>query len=236
MIHSRFGCYTKLWKCFTVTERTTRTLIILATACWMAGCGEQPKAAVVRPTRPESAEIAEADPKPVGKTADSETKLSETAAQAAKSVELIEANWSELQALVAAQQGKVVVVDVWSTSCEPCLKEFPNLIELQKRYPNEIVAISYDVDFIGRPNKPPSFYRERVLEFLQTQPENKVLHRMATTAADDLFTQIDLVSIPAIYVYDKSGKLAKRFDGVDSQGRELSYETHVTPLVDTLVK
>jgi hypothetical protein len=59
---------------------------------------------------------------------------------------------------------------------------------------------------------------------------------MSTTAAEDLFAEINLDSIPAIYVYDKTGKLAKRFEGVDETGAELSYEKHVTPLVDTLVK
>lgn len=194
-------------------------------SCWIVGCGRHELAAPDRPTRPESTE-SKAD----------EGRTSVGSPVVGRQVELIEAKWDDLQKLVAERQGKVVVVDVWSTACEPCMKEFPHLIELQKRYPEQVVAISFDVDYAGIPKKPPQYYRERVVEFLGSQAENQVIHRMCTTAAEDLFNEIKLDSIPAIYVYDKTGMLAKRFEGVDETGAALSYEKHVTPLVDSLVK
>lgn len=149
--------------------------------------------------------------------------------------ELIEANWSELQSLVAQHKGKIVVVDLWSTACEPCLKEFPNLIVLHKRYPGDVVAISFDLDYAGIKNKPPAFYTERVRKFLDSQAENTVLHRMCTTPADELFTEIKLDSIPAIYVYGQDGNLARRFEGPSGQGEGVSYEKQVFPFVEELV-
>ena len=150
-----------------------------------------------------------------------------------KKVELIEATWIDLQALIRDHSGKVVVVDVWSTACEPCMKEFPHLVAIRKQDPENVVAISFDVDFAGIKNKPPSYYRERVLKFLGTQQENDVLHRMSTTAADDLFTEIELDSIPAIDVYGRDGQLVKRFHGT-SEGE--TYKQHIIPLVRELVE
>jgi len=168
-------------------------------------------------------------------TKDSSVAESKSAPAASTKIDLVETDWAGLQSLIAEHKGKVVVVDVWSTACEPCMKEFPNLVALKKKYPDQVTAISFDIDFAGIPKKPVSFYRERVLEFLQKQGESAVIHRMCTTAADDLFGEIKLDSIPAVYVYGKDGGLAKRFDG-SSGGGEVSYETQVNPFVDDLVK
>jgi len=194
-----------------------------------------------RPTRPEKTDSnsvgqASAGDQPSdAKSSDAKPGGGEVAA-ATGPVDLIEANWNELQTLVGEQKGKVVVVDVWSTACEPCMKEFPHLITLHQRLKDDVVAISFDVDYVGIKSKPVAYYRERVLKFLGSQPENKVLHRMCTMAADDLFTELDLGSIPAIYVYGRDGTLAKRFDISNSQGMGVSYENQVVPLVNELVK
>ena len=203
------------------------------------GCGERIQNPPVRPTRPETTE-----PVTIGANTNNTDAIQPSTPTASpsevsatsKPIELIEANWSELQALIAEQKDKVVVVDIWSTACEPCMKEFPHLIELQKQYSNDVVAISFDIDFAGIKNKPPEYYRERVLRFLGSQAENKVLHRMCTTAADELFAEIKLNSIPAIYVYGRDGTLARRFEGSDGQGEELSYEKQVIPFVNELIK
>ena len=151
-------------------------------------------------------------------------------------VELIESDWAGLQSLVEQQKGKIVVVDVWSTACEPCMKEFPFLIGLHQRFPNDVTAISFDVDYAGIKNKPPTYYRERVVKFLGSQIENSVLHRMCTTAAEDLFDAIKLDSIPAVYVYGRDGALLKRFDGSSGESEGVSYEKQVIPFVGDLVQ
>ena len=200
------------------------------------GCGEPVVGTPVRPTRPDIS-VPEAAEKPKGgdHTTDSAVS-SKKSAPSIKPVELIEANWNELQSLIHEQKGKIVVVDVWSTACEPCMKEFPHLISLQRQHSEDVVAISFDIDFAGIKNKPPEYYRERVLEFLGSQDESSVLHRMCNTPADELFVELDLDSIPAIYVYGRDGALAKRFDGSSRQGEALSYEKQIIPFVDELIK
>jgi thiol-disulfide isomerase/thioredoxin len=206
--------------------RSVSIPVVCMFAVLMSGCGEAP---ATRPTRPESSE-----PPPAAATANenSDAKTSDVKSETpARTIDLVESTWDELQSLIAQNKGKIVVVDVWSTACEPCMVEFPHLIELHQRFPNEVVAISYDVDFAGIKNKPPAYYRERVLEFLGSQQENQVLHRMSTIAADELFNQIDLASIPAIYVYGRDGTLLKRFEG-----ENFSYEKQVIPFVGDQIK
>lgn len=202
--------------------------LLLVTSIGLAGCGETPRAA--RPTRPESE-----TPSPVatslGTPETAEAKQEPVASEKPRqNVELVEATWADLLALVEQHKGKIVVVDLWSTACEPCMTEFPHLIELHQRFPDDVVAISFDVDYAGIKNKPPAYYRERVLEFLGSQAENKVIHRMCTTAADELFTEIKLDTIPAIYVFGRDGTILKRFD---NEG--VSYEKQVIPFVGNQV-
>lgn len=121
------------------------------------------------------------------------------------------ADWKQTQALVAKHKGKIVVLDVWSTSCDPCMKEFPNLVKLHDTQRKDVACLSLSADFAGIKNKPPEFYKARVLKFL-TEQNATFENLLCTTPADELFEEIDLASIPAVYVYDRTGKLAKRFD------------------------
>lgn len=148
-------------------------------------------------------------------------------------------NWEQLQELVASHKGKVVVVDIWSTACEPCLREFPRLVALQQRHPQDVVCIGFDCDFAGAKNKPVAYYRERVLKALNSMDAGQVINGMSTLAADELFQKIDLDSIPAVYVYDRAGKVAKRFDNrtpASPTEEGISYELQIDPLVAELVK
>lgn len=208
----------------------------LSATLLVTGCGKPP--ATVRPTRPE-AETSDTKTETPTTTAAAATepKLEEpTSASDVQEIELVETDWKGVQKLIGEQTGKIVVLDVWSTACEPCMKEFPHLIELQKAHPNDLVCISFDVDYAGMRNKPVQFYRERVLKFLSSQEKNTVLHRMCTTAADELFDEIKLDSIPAVYVYGRDGKEAKQFRGAGDGGEGISYEKQVVPFVDELLK
>ena len=71
-------------------------------------------------------------------------------------------NWDETLELVAQHKGKVVVLDLWSTSCEPCMVEFPHLVELHKQHGEMLVCLSASCDYAGIKSKPPETYRDRV--------------------------------------------------------------------------
>lgn len=200
--------------------------VIVACAVLTIGCAQKqdssPSASVTASQSGEKASQAAAETVPAG-------------ASPADSVELIDADWPQIEALVKEQRGKIVVLDLWSTACEPCMDEFPNLLKLQGKYPDDVAGISFDLDYAGIPSKPQAGYRERVLKFLNGQNKSTVRHRMSTVAADEIFAQISLDSIPAIFVYDREGQLVKKFNGLMGPKEELSYEKHVIPFVEQLV-
>jgi thiol-disulfide isomerase/thioredoxin len=152
-------------------------------------------------------------------------------------VPLETASWEETQKRVAANKGKIVVLDAWSTSCQPCMKEFPNLVKLHQKYGGRGVAcMSISCDYQGIKKKPPEFYRERVLKFLDKVGAS-FENLLATDPADELFEKMDLASIPAVFVYGRDGKLVKRFDNEQAKTEDdnFTYED-VNKLVEELLK
>ncbi len=144
-----------------------------------------------------------------------------------------------LQELISAHKGKVVVVDYWSTWCPPCIREFPHLVALQKQLGEEVVCISACCNYDGLPDEPPESFRPDVLTFLKEHNAD-ILNVIMTVETELLFKQLKLASIPAVYVYNRDGELAKRFDNEDPDklktDGEFTYEKDITPLVTELLK
>ncbi|MBD3674874.1 MAG: redoxin domain-containing protein [Planctomycetaceae bacterium] len=157
-------------------------------------------------------------------------------APAPEEVKLTKATWEEVMEATKSHPGKVVVLDVWSTSCQPCLREFPNLVALSEKYPEQVVCLSCSTDYIGISSKPPKYYEEQVRKFLSAQ-NAKFDNYLCTEAADEIFLKIDLASIPAVYVFGPEGELVERFDNDEQKyGDEFTYEEHILPKVKSLLE
>ncbi len=182
-------------------NHTALFAVLVCAACALAGCG----------------------------TSDSPMDARSHAAEgpAAAKVELKPASWEQAQELVAKHQGKIVVFDMWSSSCPPCVKEFPGLVKLQKELPDEVVCISFNCDFIGLGK--PEDDSEAIVEFLREQKAT-IPNLLSTDADEAVFKKANIVSLPVVIVYGKDGKVAKQFE------EEFTYEQHVSPLVRDLVK
>ena len=69
---------------------------------------------------------------------------------------------NELTEIIDSYQGdKAVMVNVWATWCAPCIEEFPYLVELQKKYEDQLQVVFVSADFPAQ--------RDRALEFLKEQ-------------------------------------------------------------------
>ncbi len=160
-----------------------------------------------------------------------ETAPEEKAENPAKdSIGLEIRDWDGLQKMVAEAKGRVVVVDLWSTQCEPCLREFPNLVKLHNEKKADVACLSFNMNYDGRGK--PEDVKETVLEILRLL--NSTLPNVMSSEKDDnIYAKIDWYSIPVVQVYDRAGKLRKQFD--DSQG-EFTYAKDVLPLVETLIQ
>jgi thiol-disulfide isomerase/thioredoxin len=162
------------------------------------------------------------------------TKRAANAAAEVAQVKLQLLDWDGLQRLLARHRGKVVVLDCWSTSCEPCIREFPNLVALDEKHSRDnlaCISLSFDYEGIGRPEDQHS----RVLAFLQEKRAtfDNVLSRVES---DVLYQKLEIPSIPAVFVYDREGRLHRRFDNRHAarDGGPFNYE-QVSQVVDELL-
>jgi thiol-disulfide isomerase/thioredoxin len=114
--------------------------------------------------------------------------------------------------LIAQHRGKVVLVDFWATWCVPCRKEMPELVRLESRLRSkglELITISADEPekqseaeaFLAQHNVPAPAYIRRAND------DDKFINSIDTKWSG---------ALPAIFVYDKSGRKVKMFVGETS--------------------
>lgn len=147
-------------------------------------------------------------------------------------VELKIRDYAGLQQLIAEKRGKVVVVDAWSTSCPPCVKSFPDLVALhQKIGPERLACISLSLDYDG------SSSLDRVAPMVVAFLKNQQATFDNVLASEEIFTMLRKLgasSPPAVFVYDRTGKLREKFTEANGKGRPI-YE-QVEELVGQLLK
>ena len=155
----------------------------------------------------------------------------EPAAAPAAEVTLVQKSWDEVVQAAAAHRGKVVVIDVWSTSCPPCMRELPHLVELAAEHPGDIAAITVNIDYIGLPDAPPD--PGPAAAFL-TQKGITVENVLCTTPDEDVLKALGAASIPVVQVFDREGELVKQFEDDESQYGEggFTYADHIRPVVE----
>lgn len=146
------------------------------------------------------------------------------APQAAPPVAVRLVDHAEIEAERARHAGKVVVVDCWSTSCPPCVKEFPGLVELARKYGDRVacISLSFDYEGIGAIEE----VVPRVEGFLRDVGAGAITNLLSREDADTLAKKMDLASVPAVFVWGPDGSLARRFDddfATKQLGRPFTY-------------
>ena len=151
---------------------------------------------------------------------------SATDAQPAGTVKLDLKSVDQLKELIASKKGKVVVVDAWSTYCDPCMKEFPGLVGLHKKYgPEKIACISFCMNYVGLGKVEDEI--EPVIEFLRKQ--GATFDNILSTDEDSVVNKkLDIKSVPAIFIYDRDGKLVKL---INTETTYAEVEKIVAPLM-----
>lgn len=110
------------------------------------------------------------------------------------------------RARTADYHGKVLVLDIWATYCPPCREQTPHLIALQRRYGAQGLQI-VGLNAGGEDDRPKvaGFVEEFGIQYPLGYPDDAM--------AQLLFSDND--AIPQTYVFDRTGRLAKRFIGYD---------------------
>jgi cytochrome c biogenesis protein CcmG/thiol:disulfide interchange protein DsbE len=103
-------------------------------------------------------------------------------------------------------KGKVLVLDFYATWCGPCRDSIPHLIDLQRRYENDVKVIGLNVGGSDDLDRVPEFSREMNIQYSLGVPDDDLAHLLLA----------DVDAIPQTFVFDRNGKLAQRFVGFDS--------------------
>ncbi len=130
--------------------------------------------------------------------------------------------------------GKPIVLDIWSTSCAPCMHEYPNLVALSQRFPDKLACISLNVDFLGLKSKPPESYLPAVVGFLKKQ-NSTLINLLSSTSDEEVLSKYNLGSMPAILIFSADGTLLHQLTDSNTGEDGLSYEGDVIPLVEKML-
>jgi peroxiredoxin len=107
-------------------------------------------------------------------------------------------------------RGKVVAVNFWATSCVPCVREMPRMVQTYRKfaargYETIAVAMSHD-----HPNQVADFAQRRALPF-----------KVALDASGEVARSFGNVRVtPTIFLIDRQGRIVKRYAG-EPDWREL---------------
>jgi thiol-disulfide isomerase/thioredoxin len=119
---------------------------------------------------------------------------------------------SAYQKLIASNKGRVILVDFWATWCKPCRAEMPELVKLESRLRAKgvkLITISADE---------PEKEAEAANSAAQLGVPTPAYIRRAND--DDKFINfVDAKwsgALPALIIYDKSGRRVKSFIGETS--------------------
>lgn len=209
-------------------------ILLLAVVTVLSGCNTDSGAKAPEPTSDNQQPAAAAD----NISTPANAPAASANAQASNPVKVELASFEELKSQIASFKDRVVVVDAWSTSCVPCMKEFPHLVALARRWPEDVVCVSINLNYSGLANKAPESYVPEVTKFLQSKTADaaNMLNLVSTVPDEQMYGLLEIESIPAIFVYDRQGTLAGKLT-VDTGGSDgLTYEGDVIPLVEKLIE
>lgn len=100
--------------------------------------------------------------------------------------------------------GKVVILDFWATYCGPCREEIPHLNSiLAKHGPDNIVIIGLNVGGDEDLKLVPEFTKTTKIDYPIALPEDALNQFIFATDS----------SIPQTAVFDRTGRLVKKFIG-----------------------
>jgi thiol-disulfide isomerase/thioredoxin len=200
-----------------------------------AGCDGTSDVQVNAPAEQQGldAAVRETDPRPAEDSPDIAASAVE-----GEAIDPQPVDYAGLMKFIESHRGHPVVLDVWSTSCEPCIKELPNLVKLRQDYQEHgVVSVSLNIDYTGAEGTTPEEARERALPILEALGIH--VHNLYSMVPDrelfqqPLFKENRVYAIPAILVFDRAGKVVAT---LGEAGEGASPYDQVRSTIDAILK
>jgi thiol-disulfide isomerase/thioredoxin len=115
--------------------------------------------------------------------------------------------------VIAAHKGKVVLANFWATWCVPCRKEMPQLVQLS----HKLAARGFDLVMISADE---AEQQSAAAKLLQDNRVDGATYLLKTLDNDKFYPAVDAQwssgELPALFLYDRSGKRVRSFFGETS--------------------
>lgn len=143
-------------------------------------------------------------------------------------VSLTPVTFEQWQQELASLEGRIVVVDMWATWCVPCVERFPKMVELYHEYSSRgVTFVSICMD--DREDAEAVAYAHEFLGKQKATFANYLMDEIVTEG----FVKLDLLGIPAVYVYAPDGERRYRLTADDpyNQFTDEDVETAIQELL-----
>ena len=92
---------------------------------------------------------------------------------------------------------KVVILNLWATWCNPCIKEMPDLVEMEKELPEDFVLILASDESL-----------EKIQRFIERRPFDLSFTQIRTSVES-----LGVYSLPTTFIVGREGQLLETLVG-----------------------
>lgn len=121
-------------------------------------------------------------------------------------------------------KGKILVINIWSLWCGPCVAELPGLNDIVDKYKDK------NIEFIALTHEK----KESIDKFLNK--EHRFLFKIVPDAKNIYYNQLDSFGFPRTMIIDQKGIIRKVFSGgVNSKQAPDIIKQKLIPLIEKLI-